>query len=123
VIHSRLQDAVGTLNGTGLVLITHVPPFGSGLDLAPQLKNDLSYERVMGQPVLTPVGSSAVRRFVERMQPLLLISGHVHDARGKAMIGRTICINPGSLYHTGTLLGCLVEIENREVTSIEFTEG
>lgn len=119
----RLDRLVERSSGDGMIAVIHVPPHASGLDSAPALKSDLSYEMIMGNPVLKPVGSTAVRAFIERVQPLLVLSGHVHEARGSTRIGRTLCVNPGSLYYSGVLLGCIIEIQNRQIVSVEFTEG
>ena len=119
----RLDRLFDLRSPDGLIAVTHIPPRASGLDMAPALTSDLSYEMVLGQPVLKPVGSGAVRAMIERVQPLLVVSGHVHEARGSTRIGRTVCINPGSLYHQGILFGCLIEIRDQKITSVEFTEG
>lgn len=46
------------------------------------------------------VGSRAIRRFLERHQPPLLLSGHIHEAPRvssayRDAIGRTVVVNPG----------------------------
>lgn len=41
------------------------------------------------------VGSAAVRAFVEREQPELVLCGHIHESRGEDRIGRTRIVNPG----------------------------
>lgn len=41
------------------------------------------------------VGSPALRAFVEREQPDLVLCGHIHEARGEDEIGRTRIVNPG----------------------------
>jgi len=46
------------------------------------------------------VGSRAIRRFVERHQPPLVLSGHIHESprvsgAWRDAIGRTIVVNPG----------------------------
>jgi 4-aminobutyrate aminotransferase-like enzyme len=43
-----------------------------------------------------PVGSEAVRRVLERHQPMLGLHGHIHESRGAVRLGRTLSINPGS---------------------------
>ena len=62
-----------------------------------------------------PVGSTAVRGFIEAAQPLLGLHGHVHEGKGSAMIGRTLCVNPGSDYTEGTLSAAIVEIADGRV--------
>ncbi len=41
------------------------------------------------------VGSTAVRAFVEREQPDLVLCGHIHESRGEDRIGQTRVVNPG----------------------------
>ncbi len=79
----------------------HTPPYNTPLDrTGPQGHYD--YVR---RP--EHIGSSAVRRFVERAQPYLVLCGHCHEAvvlgDYKATIGATPCINPGSQPHIDVL--------------------
>jgi Icc-related predicted phosphoesterase len=41
------------------------------------------------------VGSAALRTFIEREQPNLVLCGHIHESRGLDAIGRTQIVNPG----------------------------
>jgi len=43
------------------------------------------------------VGSIAVRRFIERWQPLVCLTGHIHEARSVDTIGESTVLNPGML--------------------------
>jgi Icc-related predicted phosphoesterase len=43
------------------------------------------------------VGSTAVRAFIERAQPDLVLCGHIHESRGEDRIGRSHIVNPGSI--------------------------
>jgi len=65
-----------------LICVIHEPPHGSRLD---QLGN--------GQHV----GSPGVRAFIEKTQPALAVTGHIHESTGMDMIGETPVINPGML--------------------------
>lgn len=65
-----------------LVLVTHQPPRGT---VADRVWNGLH------------VGSESVRAFVTRMQPVLCLTGHIHEGRGMDSIGRTRVVNPGPL--------------------------
>jgi hypothetical protein len=47
------------------------------------------------------VGSRAVRRFIEQYQPLLCLTGHIHEAAGMDRIGRTVIVNPGPIARGG----------------------
>ena len=99
-----------------------MPPYGSGLDTAAELDEDLSVVMSGSKPKLIPVGSTAVRELIERYQPLLGLHGHVHERAGATRIGRTLCINPGSDYHTGRISGCLVQLRADRITH-QFVTG
>jgi uncharacterized protein len=100
----------------------HVPPYDSQLDRAPQLDEDLTVVTAAGQPRMIAVGSTAVRELIERFQPVLALHGHVHESRGATRIGRTLCINPGSDYHTGRISGVLVHL-SRDRADYQFVIG
>ena len=63
-----------------LVLIAHQPPFDTQCDIIGSGDH---------------VGSRAVRSFIEKNDPLVCFTGHIHEARGEDKIGKTIVINPG----------------------------
>ena len=94
-----------------LVVNFHAPPYDSRLDTAPELTPDFQVHTQMGQPILVPVGSKAVRTYIEKHQPLLGLHGHVHESDGMARLGRTLCINPGSAYGDGMLYGTIVGLK------------
>lgn len=106
-----------------LIVATHVPPYGTGIDAAPKLREDLSVVIQGGEPVMVPVGSTAVRDFVERTQPILSLHGHIHESRGVTRLGRTLTINPGSAYSTGALHGVIVTIRQGKVLSHQLVTG
>jgi Icc-related predicted phosphoesterase len=100
----------------------HCPPYGSGLDEAPELTEDMRLKMAGRAPV--PLGSTAVRDAIERHQPALSLHGHIHESRGNARIGRTLCINPGSSYEQGELLGAVVDLEGgKKVKRFVLTSG
>jgi Icc-related predicted phosphoesterase len=76
-----------------------------------------------GEAVEVPVGSHAVRQIIEEYQPLLALHGHIHESRGTARIGRTLCINSGSEYNTGRIHGVLVTLGDTEVLRHQFVVG
>jgi Icc-related predicted phosphoesterase len=43
------------------------------------------------------VGSEIIRGFIEEKEPLLAVSGHIHESRGVDVIGKTFIMNPGRL--------------------------
>lgn len=103
----------------------HVPPYNAPpLDYAPELDSTLRPKlEPGGQFKMVPVGSVAVRKSVERYQPLLGLHGHIHEAKGAVYINRTLCINPGSEYGEGILRGAIVEIQEDKKPSYLFTSG
>jgi Icc-related predicted phosphoesterase len=101
----------------------HVPPYDSGLDRAPKLKRDLTPVYSAGKPVEIPVGSTAVRRLIEEVQPLLALHGHIHESRGETRIGRTLALNSGSEYNTGRLHGVVVRLGLDQAISHQFVVG
>ncbi len=120
---ARIEALASGVDNMGrCVFNLHVPPFDSGLDTAPELDADLTVVTVAGQPSMAPCGSTAVREAIERYQPLVSLHGHVHESRGANQIGRTLCINPGSDYHTGRISGCLVHLAE-EKANYQFVVG
>ncbi len=101
----------------------HCPPFDTGIDEAPLLDEELRPRIGMQGVEMAPVGCRAVRQAIEKYQPLLGLHGHIHESKGVARLGRTLCINPGSEYSEGVLRGALVTIKRGEVVSHMFTSG
>jgi Icc-related predicted phosphoesterase len=90
----------------------HAPPYGTGLDDAPAL--DAQLRPVHGGSVLKPVGSTAVREAILSHQPMLSVHGHIHESRGICRLGRTLAINPGSVYGDGVLQGAILELNPKK---------
>jgi len=65
------------------VLVVHNPPKETKLDLTFTNKH---------------VGSPAIRAFIEKKQPILAISAHIHEAIGTDKIGNTTLFYPGALF-------------------------
>jgi Icc-related predicted phosphoesterase len=78
--HATVADAPRRL------MICHTPPFDTRLD---RLRNG------------TPVGSPAVRAFIEAARPDLAVVGHIHEGRGIDRVGDTTVVNPGALREGG----------------------
>ena len=111
------------LRPESLIAVIHPPPYNSELDSAPALDDDLGMKMDAGGVRMAPVGSTAVHSFIEQVQPLLGLHGHVHESRGVAKIGRTMCINPGSEYSDGVLSGSILELAATDVISHQFVAG
>jgi Icc-related predicted phosphoesterase len=67
------------------IYVLHSPPYATALDRLADGR---------------PVGSRAVRAFIERHQPPLALHGHVHESPAASghvtdTLGRTLCVNPG----------------------------
>ncbi len=99
----------------------HVPPYNSNLDEAPELDEQLR-PKYAGN-ALKPTGSTALRTAIETVKPILGLHGHIHEGRGSARIGKTLCINPGSMYEQGTLLGAIVKLGRHKIDSYVLTTG
>jgi hypothetical protein len=129
VEEKRLRDIierlVGKIQDTSHAIFNfHCPPYNTRLDECPMLTKDLKPVFSGGSLILQHVGSASVREFIERMQPLLGLHGHVHEARAVEKIGATICLNPGSQYQSGILNGAIVQIsDDGKVKSHMLTSG
>jgi uncharacterized protein len=105
------------------ILNFHAPPYGSKLDNAPALNEDLSY--VSGGQAIRPVGSTSVMESIRRFQPMLSLHGHIHESKGAARIGKTLALNPGSSYEEGILQAAVVTIDEkkRKVKNYQLVNG
>ncbi len=99
----------------------HAPPYGSGLDEAPELTKDL--RPAYAGRSLVPVGSRAVLNIIEKYQPLLGLHGHIHEGKGTRKYRRTLCINPGSMYEQGILHGAVIELKPNKIGNYILTTG
>lgn len=105
---NRLEQLGKAVSSTDrLVMNVHVPPINCG---------SLDAVIAKGSGELINVGSSAVRTFIENIQPLADFCGHVHEGQGVTTIGRTYVFNPGSDYNSGTLDAFVVTVTGSSVT-------
>ena len=122
-LHERISAMAESIGDqTRAVWNIHVPPRDSQLDTAAELDDDFNVVLVGKQPHMIPVGSQAVRDAIETYQPLVALHGHIHESPGATRIGRTLCINPGSDYHTGRISGCIVNLRGDRVNH-QFVTG
>jgi uncharacterized protein len=110
---SKVQDK------SNAIFNFHAPPYGFGLDLAPELDENL----VQAADRKIHVGSRAVAKMIEKYQPLLGLHGHIHESRGVQKIHKTTIINPGSEYSEGILKGVVLMLEKGKVKDYIFTNG
>ena len=85
-ITKDLEKITRGLDPKKTILVTHAPPVNTALDML--------YDG-------NHVGSEAVRKFIEKNQPYLVLAGHIHESPTmsgtiKDKIGKTICIQPGN---------------------------
>ncbi len=92
------------------IYVMHSPPYGTSLDAVHG-----------GQPV----GSRAIRTFIETRRPLLTLHGHIHESptlSGSYLdrIGGTLAVNPGQGVgggeKSGEFQGVIFDPENLETT-------
>jgi Icc-related predicted phosphoesterase len=119
---AEMLDAVP--EGRRTVVNFHCPPYGSGLDEAPELDETLKPVIRGGRPSIIPVGSKAVREAIKRYQPVVGLHGHIHESRAAQRIGDTLCLNPGSDYTADLLRGAVVDIaQDGSYLDFLFTAG
>jgi Icc-related predicted phosphoesterase len=114
---ARKLDALAGLiqNPERTIAVLHVPPIGSGLDTCPDLDKNLKMITSGGQVVMKSAGSSAVKAFIEKVQPMLSLHGHIHESPGHVHIGRTLAINAGSEYAEAIMKAAIINLENGKV--------
>ena len=123
-LEAKLETVCSMIKSTETAVLNfHVPPYDSGLDMAPKLDASLKIVTEMGQPVMVPVGSHAVRKLIEKYQPLIGLHGHIHESKGTNTIGRTFCVNPGSEYAEGVLHGVIIDLEKGRLQTHILTQG
>lgn len=81
----------------GCVLVSHAPASGT-LDLTPSGKS---------------LGSNVIADYVRKYKPVLVLSGHVHEARGIVEKDGTVFANPGPLKEKQVVIA---EILNQKVS-------
>jgi Icc-related predicted phosphoesterase len=103
-IRATLERAHETVADAPLrLMVCHTPPYDTRLD------------RLMNG---RPVGSPAVRAFIETHRPHVAVVGHIHEGRGVDRIGDTVVANGGALRDGGYVvvtddaLGLHAELRN-----------
>ena len=100
-----LNKAVAQPMKGPLILVSHCPPRGTKLDIVSSGEH---------------VGSAAVRNFVDTFRPALVISGHVHEAKGVDMIGGSTVVNTGPAFRGNY---AEVRIGDKVTVSLESFRG
>jgi uncharacterized protein len=121
-LRARIQAMIDKVKDVqNSVFNLHNPPYGSGLDEAPELTSDM--RPAYAGRSLVPVGSHAVLELIEKYNPLLGLFGHIHEGKGTRKYRNTLCINPGSMYEQGMLHGAVIELKPRKVGNYVLTTG
>jgi Icc-related predicted phosphoesterase len=112
-LRAKIEGLASNLNDVhNSIFLIHVPPINTPIDEAPLLR-DLKMQVDVTGIETAHVGSTAVRAVIEKMQPMVSLHGHIHESRGVARIGRTLCVNPGSEYEQGVLRGAVINIDEK----------
>jgi len=121
----RIDKVAATVRDVDRAIFSlHVPPLGSGLDLAPKLDDYLRPRVGAAGLEMIPVGSTATRDAIARYRPMIGLHGHIHESKGVKKLGGITIANPGSEYGEGVLDGLLVDIDpKRGVTNVELVTG
>ena len=101
----------------------HCPPYGTPLDLAPRLDEQLHPVMSGDEVEIIHVGSTAVRKAIEELQPMLGVHGHIHESRGVCKIRKTVCLNPGSEYGEGLLRCTIIDLKDGKLKSYANATG
>jgi uncharacterized protein len=118
---SDMADRVRTMRSS--IFNIHVPPIDTPIDKAPRVDANLKIVVKAGNVEMISAGSTACRAAIMKYQPMLGLHGHIHESRGIAKLGRTMCANPGSEYTEGILRGFLADLDGDKVRSYLLTSG
>jgi len=107
-ISRRIEAGYGNIQQSRVkVFVPHAPPYATKVDI---IHSGLH------------VGSAAVRDFIDREKPDVVICGHIHEARGLDSIGRTQIANCGpaaSGYFTTIEINNEIVITNHSFASYQ----
>lgn len=92
-IEQDLESLAGSSDVSQSVFLFHTPPYRTGLDRLTGRVRMLDHV-----PLDEHAGSVAVKRFIERRQPLITLHGHIHESARvtgvwKERIGGTVAIS------------------------------
>lgn len=93
-----------------IIFLSHNSPYNTKLDLVNKPKTYAHKKHY---------GSIIARKLIEKYQPLLCISGHIHEGYGKTKIGKTTCINSGLGPNINILLN--INEKTNKITKMKFS--
>ncbi len=111
-LNALIEDVT---NKEKMIFNLHCPPYKTTLDMVPKLDNNLKPVTKGGDVLYNHIGSTSIRKIIEKCQPICSFHGHVHERPGKIEIGKTYCFNPGSEYDQGIFKGYIICIENNKI--------
>jgi uncharacterized protein len=116
--------AEGVRDTDRAIFSLHVPPLGSGLDVAPKLDDYLRPRVGAAGLEMIPVGSTATRDAIKKYRPMIGLHGHIHESKGVKKLDGVTITNPGSEYGEGILDGVLIDIDpKRGLQKLELVTG
>ena len=101
-IEADLAALAGLSDPAATIYVAHTPPYATSLD------------RLNG---ITPIGSRALRAFIEKRAPPLTLHGHLHESPGVERLGRTLSVNPGD--SARRLRAVRISLPSLEVSPVE----
>lgn len=122
---ARIDAVAATVTDPSRTIFSlHVPPLGTGLDMAPKLDDYLRPRIDASGLEMIPVGSTAVRDALIRYQPMLGLHGHIHESKGIRKLEGVTIANPGSEYGEGILDGLVVDLDRKKgLTGVRLVQG
>ncbi len=93
-----------------VIFVSHNSPYNTKLD---KVTAKDAHNVVKGRHL----GSKMFKRVIKFYQPILSLSGHVDEGRGKQKIGKTLAINCGSIHHG---YGAIIELDKGKIKKIKF---
>lgn len=95
------------------IFAMHSPPFNTPLDVIWRAEG------------WRHAGSSAIKEFIEKYQPLLTLHGHIHESynltnKYKQEIGKTVCLNPGTNRYW--FRAVLFDLKGMDIKSLNIIE-
>ncbi len=101
--YNEIQDSDEEVDK--IIILAHNPPYNTKCDKLVDGKH---------------VGSKKLRQIIERLEPDVVIGGHIHEAAAVDKIGKTIVMNPGPLAHRKYGIVDIDDDGNIETRLLEF---
>ena len=116
-IFDALSPILERLEMRKTILVTHEPPYGILDQVAPEVL--LWATKSFGDSAKEGhIGSQALRRLVDKYEPLMHLFGHVHEGKGVLRDRMTIFVNVGSSGDDEDL----VEVDLRDGVDVGFVK-